>query len=67
MAEICVKVSDVEGSDSGDGGKMGELRVLQRKENHRKYEKAAEIAAVEEHTRDRSKPHCSCNSSSLIV
>ena len=66
MAEIRIKVSEAEGSDSRDVGKMGELRTLQRK-NHREYEKAAEIAAVEEHTRDRSKPHCSCNSSSLII
>lgn len=66
MAEIRVKVSEVEGSDRRGIGKMGELRIMQRK-SPREYEKAAEIAAVEEHTRDWSKPHCPCNSSSLIV
>jgi len=59
-------VSEVERSDSRDVEKTGELRRLQRK-NHGEYEKAAEIAAVEEHTRDWSKPHCSCNSFSLVV
>lgn len=66
MAEICIKVSEVERSDSRDVEKMGVLRMLQRK-NHREYKKAAEIAAVEEYMRDWSKPNCSCNSSSLIV
>ena len=66
MAEICITMSEIEASDSRDIGKMAELRIRQRK-NHREYEKAAETAAVEKHTEDWSKPHCSCNSSSLIV
>lgn len=35
-------MSEVEGSDSRDVGKMGELRVLQRK-SHREYEKAVRL------------------------
>lgn len=38
-------MSEIEGNDNRDMGKMGDMRILQSKN-----EKSAKIAAVEEHT-----------------